>query len=311
MANLLLDFNQSSFTFIAAHKCLIMIELKENTLNKDVKFSVLIPSWNNLDFLKLCLTSLMENSHFQHQYIVIINEGKDGTLEWIQKQEGIDYIYSTENIGICYGLNSARPLIKTNYVVYANDDMFFLPDWDVVFNEEIRHIAHDQFMLSATMIEPTNTGNPCVIVADYGDSSINFKKEKLLAEYQQFEKKDWSGSTWPPNIVPLKLWDMVGGMSIEFSPGFYSDPDLSMKLWQLGVRYFKGLSGSRVYHFGSKSTKRARMNKGKKLFLQKWGITSNFFTTHYLRRGAGFSIAEAPKISRLDRFIHWLKKLKA
>ncbi len=30
-------------------------------------------------------------------------------------------------------------------------------------------------------------------------------------------------------------------MSEEFSPGMYSDPDLSMKLWQEGVRYFKGI----------------------------------------------------------------------
>lgn len=284
-----------------------MIEIKERSKG-EFKYSILVPTWNNLEYLKLLVSSILENSHFEHQLIIIINEGKDGTLEWLEQQENINYVYSTKNIGICYGLNSARSLIKTDYVVYANDDMYFLPGWDVEFDKEIQSIGHDQFMLSATMIEPHDTGNPCVIVADHGDDLKSFSQEHLLAEYQNYEKNDWSGSTWPPNILPLKLWDLVGGMSIEFSPGFYSDPDLSMKLWHNDVRYFKGLGSSRVYHFGSKSTKRIRVNKGKKLFLQKWGVSSNFFTTHYLKRGEKFMKLETPKISTSQKFINWFKK---
>jgi len=284
------------------------IKITDKIITKDLKYSILIPTWNNLDFLKLCVNSIRKNSNFVHQIIIIINEGKDGSLEWVNNQNDIDFVHSKTNIGICYGLNSARSLIKTNYVVYVNDDMYFLPNWDNEINNQIEEIGHDNFMLSSTMIEPTDTGNPCVIVADYGDTLLNFKEEKLCKEYINFKKKNWSGSTWPPNILPLKLWDLVGGMSTEFSPGFYSDPDLSMKLWKLGVRYFKGLGNSRVYHFGSKSTKRVKMNTGKKLFLLKWGITANFFNKHYLKRGQDFTVLAEPKISKWDAFINNLKK---
>lgn len=279
--------------------------------SNDLKYSILIPTWNNLDFLKLCIESIRKNSHFTHQIVVIVNEGVDGSLEWIDSQSDIDYVHSKTNIGICYGLNSARPLIKTDFVVYANDDMYFLPNWDLGFHQEIEKIGHGNFMLSATMIEPDNTGNPCVIVADYGRNISDFKEEELLKTFSSLEKADWNGSTWPPNIVPLALWDLVGGMSVEFSPGFYSDPDLSMKLWQMGVRHFKGLAVSRVYHFGSKSTKRIKGNNGKKLFLKKWGISSNFFTTKYLRRGSDFSELSEPQISKLESFINALKRIKS
>jgi len=271
--------------------------------SNDLKYSILIPTWNNLDFLKLCIESIRKNSHFTHQIVVIVNEGADGSLEWIDSQSDIDYVH--------YGLNSARPLIKTDFVVYANDDMYFLPNWDLGFHQEIEKIGHGNFMLSATMIEPDNTGNPCVIVADYGRNISDFKEEELLKTFSSLEKADWNGSTWPPNIVPLALWDLVGGMSVEFSPGFYSDPDLSMKLWQMGVRHFKGLAVSRVYHFGSKSTKRIKGNNGKKLFLKKWGISSNFFTTKYLRRGSDFSELSEPQISKLESFINSLKRIKS
>ena len=100
------------------------------------------------------------------------------------------------------------------------------------------------------------------------------------------QKTDWNGATWPPSVLPTLLWDLVGGYSTEFSPGMYSDPDFSMKLWELGVRNFKGLGKSRVYHFMSKSTGKLTFKKnGSHLFLQKWGISANFFTKHYLRRG--------------------------
>jgi len=41
--------------------------------------SVVIPTWNNLDMLKLCLRSVREHSELSHQVVVHVNEGTDGT----------------------------------------------------------------------------------------------------------------------------------------------------------------------------------------------------------------------------------------
>lgn len=99
---------------------------------------------------------------------------------------------------------------------------------------------------------------------------------------------DWSGATWPPSIVHKNIWDLIGGYSVEYFPGLYSDPDFSMKLYEAGVRYFKGVDASRAYHFGSKSTHRISLNNGSLQFLNKWGITSNSFTRFFLKRGQKF-----------------------
>ncbi|UBM63341.1 glycosyltransferase [Candidatus Sulfidibacterium hydrothermale] len=273
-------------------------------------FSLLIPSWNNLEYLKLCIRSIRQNSAFPHQIIVLINEGKDGSLSWIKEQPDIDYVYSPDNIGICYGLNVCRPLIHTDYIVYVNDDMYMLPGWDQNFLDEIQKLRHHWFMLSATMIEPQETNNICGLVKNYGDHPAAFQEELLLKEFKDLEKPDWSGSTWPPVLIPVKLWDLVGGMSIEFSPGMYSDPDLSMKLWKAGVRYFKGLGNSKVYHFGSKSTGRIRKNRGRDMFLRKYGITPNYFVKKFLKRGEPFSgnLTE-PKIPWKDKLLHKFKTI--
>ena len=283
---------------------------KEN--KSDLHFSMLIPSWNNIDYLKLCVESIRKNSVLNHQIIIILNEANDGSLEWVQAQKDLDYVYAKENIGICYGLNAARSLIAADYVLYANDDMYMLPNWDQELWLEIQKIGHHEFMLSATMIEPFETGNPAVIVQHYGDDLKSFQEEKLLKEFASFTKKDWTGSTWPPNVMHRDLWDLVGGMSVEFHPGMYSDPDLSKKLWDMGIRYYKGVGKSRVYHFGSKSTRRIKRNIGSHTFLSKWGISSRSFTQEYLQRGTDFKVLPKHfKLSGIALLTNRLKRILA
>ena len=42
-------------------------------------FSIIIPTFNNLKYLQLCLESLQKNSKYNHEIIIHINEGIDGT----------------------------------------------------------------------------------------------------------------------------------------------------------------------------------------------------------------------------------------
>ncbi len=258
-------------------------------------FSILIPSWNNLEYLKLAIKSIRQNSKYKHQILIHINDGGDGTLEWVKNQEDIEYTHSSENIGVCWALNGLRPLVKTNYIVFANDDMYLLPNWDSELMKEIERIGHKMFFLSSTLLQPRPFFCPSVIApANYGESVEGFEEERLLKEYMSHEHNDWSGSTWPVNIVHTDTWDLVGGYSIEYSPGMYSDPDFSAKLYMAGVRIFKGLNSSRVYHFEARSTGRVKRNKGTRQFLAKWGITSSTFTKNILRRGVLYTQEPMP-----------------
>ena len=277
----------------------------------DAKFSILIPSWNNINYLQLCIESIQKNSFYKHQIIVHINEGKDGSKEWIDQQPDIDYTMSNENIGVCYALNVGRSLVKTDYIIYLNDDMYVCPNWDKALVDEIKEIGHNYFFLSSTAIEPVHSTN-CAILKDYGNDINSFKEELLLKEFASLPFNDWSGATWPPNVVHVKVWDLVGGYSSEFSPGMYSDPDFSMKLWKLGVRLFKGVSNSRVYHFGSKSTERIVKNNGYYQFIMKWGMTSSVLTKLYLKRGNKYEgLLDEPQSTGFNRIKNVVKQIGA
>jgi glycosyltransferase involved in cell wall biosynthesis len=247
-------------------------------------FSILIPTWNNLELLKLCVRSIRENSSLAHQIIVHVNDGSDGSLAWVQEQQ-LSYTHSPQNIGICLAVNEAAMLAKLDYILYLNDDMYCCPGWDTALINKMKGLDTDLFMLSGTMIEPVQTSNHCVIVKDYGRSPDQFAEQALLANLPSHHKPDWYGATWPPTLVHAKWWFKVGGYSSEFSPGMSSDNDFSMKLWHAGCRIFLGVGDSLVYHFQAKSTGRIKKNNGGKQFLHKWGIRQSVFDRYYLRRG--------------------------
>ena len=247
-------------------------------------FSIIIPSWNNLALLQLCIRSIRENSSYAHQIIVHVNDGSEGTLEWVRAQE-ITHTASPRNVGICLAVNEAAMHATQDYILYLNDDMYCCPGWDTALVNKLKQLDTDLFMLSGTMIEPRDTNNPCVIVRNYGSEVESFDETRLLADLPQLHKDDWYGATWPPTLVSRRWWFMVGGYSSEFSPGMSSDNDFSMKLWHAGCRIFLGVGDSLVYHFQCKSTGKVVKNNGGKQFLHKWGMRQSVFDHYYLRRG--------------------------
>ena len=243
--------------------------------------SIVIPTYNNLDYLKLCIKSLKKNSHYNHEIIFHINEGSDGSLEYIKKS-GYKYTYSHNNIGLCSAINKAAKLSNYQYILYSHDDMYFCPNWDKVLLNEVKSLNHDNFYLSGTMIEPYS-GH---IIYNFGTDLSNFKEDELLLKYKDINFYDHQGTHFAPHLVSKKMWNKVGGFSEEFNPGIASDPDFNMKLWKEGVRIFKGLNDFKVYHFGSLTTRKKKnfiQNRGDKTFLKKWGISTKFFKKYYLK----------------------------
>ncbi len=272
-------------------------------------FSILIPTWNNLEYLKLCIESIGKFSRYNHEVLVYVNEGSDGTVQWL-KEQNIRFTQSDKNIGICLSLNMLAGLAKSDWLLYMNDDMFCCPDWDVALVERIKQSPDDKLFLSSLLIEPTLTGNNRVIVQDHGRGPSDFDEPSLLAHYRDEQRDDMIGNASQPTLVAKRWWLAVGGYSIEFSPGMSSDDDLLMKLWIAGFRRFEIISASRLYHFACRSTGRVRRNRGSREFVLKWGITQGEFMRNYVSRSDklqnGLEIPNPTLKGRLKRGVHGL-----
>ena len=246
-----------------------------------MKLSIIIPTFNNLEFLECTLNSITKNSKYIHEIIIHINDGSDGTLEYI-KNKKIKFSHSAENIGLCKSVNLASKLISTNHILYAHDDMFFCKNWDFYLEKEIIKYKDNLYYLTGTNVS-VNKG---LINYDCGSSPKNFEEQKFNDFCNNDTSKDLQGSHWAPHLIHKDIWSKVGGFSEEFNPGIASDPDFNMKLWNEGVRIFKGLNDFKVYHFSSLTTRKKKnfiQNRGDKTFLKKWGFSTKFFKKYYLK----------------------------
>tara|TARA_B100000745_G_scaffold33640_1_gene20888 strand:- start:1091 stop:1939 length:849 start_codon:yes stop_codon:yes gene_type:complete len=245
-----------------------------------MNFTILIPTYNNLKYLRLFCESIKINSNFNHQLIFHINDGSDGSYDYINNNK-YQFTHSKTNIGLCSSIKEASKLIKNQYVLYAHDDMYFCKNWDKFLIEEVQKQNNNLFYFSGTNISYKDG----ILNFDCGNTPENFDQIKFDNFCEKDNSPDLQGSHWAPHLIHRDLWTKVEGFSIEFDPGDGSDPDLCMKLWNEGVRIFKCISGFKVYHFGSVTTRKRdiNINNGTKKFLLKFGFNPRFFRKYYLR----------------------------
>ena len=192
-------------------------------------FSILIPSFNNLEYLKLCIKSIKKNSEFDHQIIVHINDGKDGSLDFI-KYNNIEYTFSHENIGMPKALNLSSKLAKFTYILISHDDFYYCPGWDTELIKEIEKIGHKNFYISGTMV---GAGQ---ISFDAGQSITNFNEEHLLKNLKKSKHSIFRENKCPGLVH--KIFGIKLGVGAKFSPTG-DDTDFAMKLWNSDIRIFK------------------------------------------------------------------------
>ena len=245
-----------------------------------MKISIIVPTFNNFNYLNFFLSSIKKNSFYDHQIILHINDGSDGTLTFA-KENKLLFTYSEKNIGLCSALNKAAELANSNYILYAHDDMFFCKNWDLYLEDEIKKFPDNLFYLTGTNVSVKNG----LINFDCGSTPENFNETKFDEFCKKDISKDLQGSHWSPHLIHKDLWKSIGGFSEEFNPGDGSDPDFCMKLWNKNVRVFKTVSKFKVYHFSSVTTRKGKikLNNGTKIFTLKYGFNPRYFRKYYLK----------------------------
>ena len=137
-------------------------------------FSIIIPTLNNLKYLKLCLNSIKKNSKLDNEIIVHVSEDKNQQTRNYLKLEKIKFTFTKEYVGLCTAINIVAKETSNKYLIYAHDDMYFCPGWEEPLINEINLIKHNYFYISGSMIEP-NSGH---IKFNCGETIEEFDEKK-------------------------------------------------------------------------------------------------------------------------------------
>lgn len=95
------------------------------------KVSIIILTWNGLDYTKKCLDSLRSSAvKFGCEVYVADNGSSDGTLEYLSGLDWIHVIDNKENLGFVRGNNKVLSGIEQGDIVLLNNDMIICQeDW--------------------------------------------------------------------------------------------------------------------------------------------------------------------------------------
>jgi len=187
-----------------------------------MNFSILIPSMEDLPYLKLCLESLNDNSVYEHEVCIVcvdddvyqfllqnLNSYKNLKLLFIfpEKRE-LNEKYRN-NVSKAY--NTCFSLSNNDYIIVADSDHVYPPMWDKHIEDSIK----PNCIISIHRIEDRKT---------YGESPEGFKKEKFYKEYQNYIKKEFiKNDAFHPFIITREMWEAVNGMNETFIGALHDD----------------------------------------------------------------------------------------
>ena len=92
-----------------------------------LKFSIITPSYNMLNYLKLCHASVVSQTGVSVEHIVVDGGSTDGTVEWLKYQKGIKWISELDN-GMYDALNKGFEMASGNIIGHLNADEQYLPN---------------------------------------------------------------------------------------------------------------------------------------------------------------------------------------
>ncbi len=89
-----------------------------------MKSTVIILNYNGMEYLKKCLSSVLEDiAGYEARVLVIDNGSEDGSLELAESISGVEVIRMGENTGFCKAVNAGIRASSTPYVVLLNNDL--------------------------------------------------------------------------------------------------------------------------------------------------------------------------------------------
>ena len=238
--------------------------------------SFIIPSRNNLRYLKQAYESIRKNTLYPHEICIADDASTDGTKEWVQSiiDSGEDanlklYINEgPERLGHTILYDTLVNEVSTHdRIIIFHADMYFCPMAD----EEIDKYLEPGTVVSLTRIEPPlHPDGPEKILADYGIEPEEFQEERLLREYTELSpNKEPTEGIFAPWAIYKKDFQSIGGHDPLFAPQSKEDSDLFNRFVLNGYKLIQTWKGF-VYHMtcrGSRFKDGAMRNPAGQVFM--------------------------------------------
>jgi len=211
------------------------------------KVSVIIVNLNGKDLLEKCLKSLMKINYENYEIILVDNNSKDESIEFVKKAyPSVIIIKLDKNYGFAEPNNIGAKNAKGDFLFFLNNDTIvntnFVNEMIKVFDQDSK-IAICQSLL----LKPNEQ------VDSSGDFIDTLGRVYSSKEKTSDVKKILSARGASMMIRTESFWDL-GGFDKKFFAS-YEDVDLGWRAWLWGYKIVL-VPNSIVYHTGGQTVKK-------------------------------------------------------
>lgn len=267
------------------------------------KVAIIIVSYNACSFMQDNIESIRKTLDTDYRIIVVDNASADGVSEWLIEQEksydDISVILNNENLGFSKACNQG--VQATVGTEFEDADIFLLNNDTRLSRNTVQNLMTALYSSDdiGAVSPTTNYGgnNQQIDVSfslpykyvEYGNKiSVNDSDyKKIIKEVNDeygIQNTVFFDAVYEEKvrlygfaiIIKRFLWDEIGGMDEDFTPGYFEDDALSMEIAKRGYRQIL-CKNSFVYHAGSQSfskvsgTEELLLNHYE-LFIAKYGF---------------------------------------
>ena len=259
--------------------------------------SFILPSRNNLKYLKQAYRSIRKNSEHQHEICIASDASTDGTVEWVQ-----EIMKKDENVKLHINEGPERLghtiLYDTLIYDYATHDRVMIFHADMYLcpkaDEEIDKYLEPGKVVSLTRIEPPlHPDGPEKILVDFGIEPEEFDEEGLLDWVKGWgeSKEKVTDGIFAPWCIMKDDFTRINGHDPLFAPQSKEDSDIFNRFMLAGYEFIQTWEGY-VYHMtcrGSRFKDGAKRNPDGQVFMKnretdEWLIQNLKSTRNFIRK---------------------------
>jgi glycosyltransferase involved in cell wall biosynthesis len=187
----------------------------------------------------------------------------------------IKVIRNEKNLGFLFNCNKAAKLSSGKYIVFLNNDTLVQPGWLSWFMKTMEE-KPDVGLVGAKLIFSTGELQEAGGVVFKDGSAMNYGRgdDPDQPQYNYFKDVDYCSGACI--CVRKELWEKLDGFDPQYTPAYYEDTDLAMRIRSLGYRtvyqpksvviHFEGISHGTDITQGIKK----KQDENQKVFYSKW-----------------------------------------
>ena len=239
--------------------------------------SIVILTFNQLEYTKKCVRSLQKHTPEPHEIIFVDNGSTDGTPKWLRGElknnKNYKLIENRENLGFSGGCNQGMEASRGEYILLLNNDVVVAKGWLTGLIDCLKYAPEAGIVGPMT----NNISGPQQI------DDKNYTLERLDQCAQTFLEQYRHRRIPCRRIVGFcmlfkrTLAGRIGLLDESFGTGNFEDDDFCLRSEMAGYRNY--IAGDVfIHHFGSRSfignriNYRKTMSGNKEIFSKKWTL---------------------------------------